>query len=505
MLKHNSTESSVLFLYCKVYSANDIPRLAAQLYLEYCAEKKYTPAYNIEGVVDHPNYYKLLADFSLYDSKGQYAPHQKVEYNMPDQVPYLDGRGVKRYMSTEYYIRTELQKELKVRDDIAERLADKSEDGIIPKFIKAVNGDQIADDGKMVGDSDNDTQAFYAPEATETAEWTKPITLDDVKVIKSIAEKRGRVSISELSSDEVQALQKWAYRYWANETTREKSPFFRAWVGDWRPISDAKVFVVDTKSDKRKAVKNDDTGWEIAASKKVHKETSHHSGSSEETALKYLPYIDDITKKAILVDTVLSDKDNENSVLFHTMYAYTEAFGYPALLRLTVEELFYYSTNESGTIKRDYILQNIKEESISKRNRVSSPNHLDQDSSTISIAELYDLVNNYGGKINYKPSSKIVNPDGTPRKMYHGTNAIIRIFDATKISDVTNRYIPAFYFTTEQRVAEKLARYRSKTSGGHSPHEQTVSHLPTRCPIYVSLGCIRLINECHNRFVIHLR
>ncbi len=123
----------------KVYSANDIPRLAAQLYLEYCAEKKYAPAYNIEGVVDHPNYYKLLADFSLYDSKGQYAPHQKVEYNMPDQVPYLDGRGVKRYMSTEYYIRTELQKELKVRDDIAEKLADKSEDGIIPKFIKAVN------------------------------------------------------------------------------------------------------------------------------------------------------------------------------------------------------------------------------------------------------------------------------------------------------------------------------------------------------------------------------
>ena len=43
---------------------------------------------------------------------------------MPDQVPYLDENGHKRYMSTERYIHNELQKELKVRDDIAEKLAD---------------------------------------------------------------------------------------------------------------------------------------------------------------------------------------------------------------------------------------------------------------------------------------------------------------------------------------------------------------------------------------------
>jgi hypothetical protein len=148
----------------KEYKANDIPRLAADLYLEMCAKKGYKPAYNIEGIVDHPNYYKLLADFSLYDSKGNYAPHQKVEYNMPDQVPYLDENGHKRWMKSETYIRNELEKELKVRDDIAEKLADKSEAGLIPRFIKAVNGERVADGSNTI---DDDTQYSYTPTKEE--------------------------------------------------------------------------------------------------------------------------------------------------------------------------------------------------------------------------------------------------------------------------------------------------------------------------------------------------
>lgn len=154
----------------KEYKANDIPRLAADLYLDYCAKKKYSPAYNIEGIVDHPNYYKLLADFSLYDNKGNYAPHQKVEYNMPDQVPYLDENGHKRYMKSETYIRTELEKELKVRDDIAEKLADKSEAGLIPRFIKAVNGERVADGSNTIED---DTQYSYTPTKAESEDYAE--------------------------------------------------------------------------------------------------------------------------------------------------------------------------------------------------------------------------------------------------------------------------------------------------------------------------------------------
>ena len=128
----------------KTYTRNDIPKLAADFYLEHCEEKGLNPAYSQRGTdgtdfSKHPNYYKLLADFSLYDSKGNYAPHEKVEYNMPDQVPYLDENGKKAYEKTEAYIKKELKKELDVRDAISESLADKSEEGIIPQFKKRVN------------------------------------------------------------------------------------------------------------------------------------------------------------------------------------------------------------------------------------------------------------------------------------------------------------------------------------------------------------------------------
>lgn len=189
----------------KTYDANDIPRLAADLYLEMCAKKGYAPAYNIEGIVDHKNYYKLLADFSLYDSKGNYAPHQKVEYNMPDQVPYLDENGHKRYMSTERYIRNELQKELKVRDDIAEKLADKSEAGLIPRFIKKINErenlekyDQLSPNKKVLdmissvkskNHNDND-KVYFNNVSNEIADIIEKITGVNVKGFKVAIEAR---------------------------------------------------------------------------------------------------------------------------------------------------------------------------------------------------------------------------------------------------------------------------------------------------------------------------
>ena len=59
--------------------------------------------------------------------------------------------------------------------------------------------------------------------------------------------------------------------------------------------------------------------------------------------------------------------------MYHTMYADTEVMGYPALLKLQVEELFYYNKETSGKLMRDYILQNVEEKSVSKRNRFSRP------------------------------------------------------------------------------------------------------------------------------------
>ena len=142
----------------KTYVADDIPKLAADLYLEMCEKKGYTPAY--ADFDFHENYYKLLADFSLYDSQGHYAPHRKVAYNMPNQVPYLDLNGKKQYMDTDKYIKSELEKELKVRDSIGEALADTSENGIIPQFKKKVN--ELHKDEKKLSDRSSYAPTFYS-------------------------------------------------------------------------------------------------------------------------------------------------------------------------------------------------------------------------------------------------------------------------------------------------------------------------------------------------------
>ena len=121
----------------KNYKYDDIPKLAADMYLKMCEDKSYIPAY--DQFSNDKNYYKLLADFSLYDSQGHYAPHQKVAYDMPDVVPFLDDNGNKQYMPTRDYIKKELKKELTVRDNISEALSDHSEDGLIPQFVKKAN------------------------------------------------------------------------------------------------------------------------------------------------------------------------------------------------------------------------------------------------------------------------------------------------------------------------------------------------------------------------------
>lgn len=113
----------------------DVPRRAVELYFEFCESKHYTPAYNIPGIVDHPNYYKLLCDFTLYDSEGNYAPMNQVAFNMPTEVPALDSNGNKVMIKTEDLVRDELRKEILLREDLAVKMP-----SMIDDFVQIANG-----------------------------------------------------------------------------------------------------------------------------------------------------------------------------------------------------------------------------------------------------------------------------------------------------------------------------------------------------------------------------
>lgn len=178
-------------------------------------------------------------------------------------------------------------------------------------------------------------------------------------------------------------------------------------------------------------MRNADTGWGILVSRQVFKETQHHSSESVKNAVKYLPYIGDITQNAVLLSSEMSGKENSLSVMFHTFYGYTEVMGYPALLRLKVEELIDEKSGES--IRRNYILQTIEEEPISESKRFSKAHQSETGSSVNSISDLYALVKTYDKDFHAKDANpELLDEDGKPLVVYHGTDADFTVFDRTK-------------------------------------------------------------------------
>ena len=442
-----------------------------------------TIAHEIVHYLENRKGYKALADFAMKHAKAEKVAQVRGTY-----------KGVYKGENAEAKIEGEVVAsvvaEMLNSEKFLKRYAQMGEEQgsvikRIAKFVKGIaNALKEKDDkagavaadmmklvdkalGSEVAREKTGEKASFDLSPDEVHEWEKPITIDDVETLRSI----GRKSINSFSAEDIKKAQKWAYKFY--KELGVKSPFFRAWFGEWRAHDKSNVKVVDTKADNRKEVINADTGWKVQTSKKVHKETMHHLGSAEANAVKYLPYIDDITKKAILFQTEISNKDNPNSLMFHTMYAYTEVMGYPALLKLKVEELFYYNNKESGEITRDYILQNIEEESLSKSNRLSRPNHLDQNSSILSISDLYDLVNTFDKEFSPAPevNEYMLNEDGTPKVFYHGTNADFTVFDLKKSGANFGVVSEGMFFFTDKKKAypssaEDYAKYVTNAKGG---------------------------------------
>ena len=92
-----------------------------------------------------------------------------------------------------------------------------------------INGDegQFAKVGKAKRSGKISAEELISEDADYT-EYDKPITIRDVEVLRSI----GRKSINEFSPEEIKKAQKWAYKFY--KELGVKSPFFRAWFGEWR-------------------------------------------------------------------------------------------------------------------------------------------------------------------------------------------------------------------------------------------------------------------------------
>ena len=83
-------------------------RKAADAYLDWCDENGYIPKF--EQFRDHKNYYKLLADYNLYDAvTGEYVPQKPVTMNFPEEFGEILGAELKK--------QADLNAELSVKDE----------------------------------------------------------------------------------------------------------------------------------------------------------------------------------------------------------------------------------------------------------------------------------------------------------------------------------------------------------------------------------------------------
>ncbi|MDO4608898.1 MAG: hypothetical protein Q4B40_06885 [Clostridia bacterium] len=304
----------------------------------------------------------------------------------------------------------------------------------IPNFISDVKKKtkkETAPGKTLSGSEDNQINSTVSkdsiPNNTENVNKQflvsdKSITDSELNAIQGI----GRKNVNDFTTADIKKTERFARRYF--EEMGVKSPFFRAWFGDWRAYDNTEIDTINKKGNMRGKCINIDTGWEIIISRKIAKETLHQSSKSINNAVKYLPYIEDITQNSVLLISEISDKENNLSVMFHTFYAYTEAMGYPALLKLRVEELV--NEKDGNSIRRDYLLQTIEEEPLSERNRFSKPNRNENNSSIISISDLVKCVKTKDKNYNPKPVDPVLlNADGTPKVFYHGTSEAIAIED----------------------------------------------------------------------------
>lgn len=282
------------------------------------------------------------------------------------------------------------------------------------------------------------------------SDYDKPITAKDIEVLRSI----GRKSINNFTSDDIEKAQKWAYKFY--QQLGEKSPFFRAWFGDWRAYDiKTKIPVINkstAKTFKAGKAENADTGRYISWGDQIKGETKIKYGT-ESDVYGFLENIEEIVKNSILLDTnvsVLSSKHKmDNTEFMHSMYSIIEdKDGNECLIKLLVEEAF--NDKMTAEFSRAYELQEIKKVATLHTGVHSNNGGLTRQVTTnYSISELFEFVKQYDKSFTPKPVDQhMVNEDGTPKKFYHGTKEKFTEFSKKKAKP--GFYGRGFYFTTEK-------------------------------------------------------
>ena len=246
----------------------------------------------------------------------------------------------------------------------------------------------------------------FTAEKEEFAIGELKINQDDIAILRSIEPRK---SILNFTAEEIKLTETWQQRF--ETDIHEKSPYYRALNGDWRENDESKVTVIqvedrnvtlnsvrnDIKSQviERGTASNIDTGWNIQISRKGLEDTVHYANKHNDTAtLNSIYNINTIVNNAILLDSVVSENNNDNkannTAFMHKMYSVCKFNNEPYLAKLAVEEFAV----QSDTLKRLYNVQDIKIEPL-RHVVFTDLNQLAQsvlNGTEISIADLFKIV-----------------------------------------------------------------------------------------------------------------
>ncbi len=312
-----------------------------------------------------------------------------------------------------------------------------------------------------VGALRDDERAAMGAVNANYADYDKPITEKDVDVLRSI----GKKSVNEFTSEEIKIAQKWAYKFYKEFGV--KSPFFRAWFGDWRANSGDGLML--PKIDVFAVIKagnavNADTGRKISWNSEAAKESTLNAPKRHKDEIGIIAAnMSEIVKSAILLDSAVSIKKSERKLpgtaFMHSFYSMVPIDGHITLVKLFAEEAVSLKSGESFT--RAYSLKRIEkvaefDNGVHLENEGLTESH---STTTYSISDLFAFVKQYDKNFSPKPVHEaLLNEDGTPKAFYHGTsNEFYSFQKGHKRTRGRLNFGQGFYFTPSKSMAENYA------------------------------------------------
>lgn len=302
----------------------------------------------------------------------------------------------------------------------------------------------------MRTDAGEDGRAAYVSDGTDAgrgrrlsarADGEDAITMEDVAAIQSI----GRKSVNAFSSDEIRAAEPFARRYWRELGV--KSPFFRAWFGDWRandrtPVQLVRVAGADAPKSGRAI--NADTGRPISWGDRLRSETWAHGTKN---ALESIKGIDRIIETAVLLDTETSTRRSKGKLsgtaFMHSLYSLVDDGSGLTLYRLFAEEAVPAGGGDPFT--RAYELKEIKKVATAPYGVLSVSGGLTKGApaTTYTVADLFAFVKENVPDFQPKPvHPAMLNADGTPRAVRQGVDATVEVLDGkTALQDGEAVYV----------------------------------------------------------------